>query len=536
MTPARLVAACLLLAPLAPLPAQVTYDPESVEVLQLKRLYLRAGEAFPAAGFPLSEHTLAAHARRLAVLAEDPAVREEAEAYLESLAYVAGATELALINRVSLEGYVRAGESAASDWVHEFLDREPLWELRMSWARLDKAGFFIEPILHREYFGDLPFWNLPASREGNPVALENDQLAKGFLWFNLDPLQIELGRDQVHFGPLRSALLPSSRLPFLDLLRLTLPVGRLTMDLMISSLQNRNALEDLALPSDEPIPPSGAADIHFNTNIIFANLHRFEYDFGRVRAAVSGLGIFVRENNAFALADFFPVSSWHATQYRPFNLSLVFDLEAALFPGFRLMTQFGFDDVNANFFGTSDAPIPTIPAVIAGFEYQRQLRWAALELDLYGEAGYTHYLWGNFDDENHAVLARAIYRLFLDHGTRTMPLTSPYGPGAVWLFLEGALRGSRGLYSGLSAELVFRNPEVDLIHTVYETDAAAGALANKTGTLKLGIQARYRPWKWLELYTRPVLSIESGAAALEVVLGGTAVSDRRRFIRGGQAR
>ena len=113
-------------------------------------------------------------------------------------------------------------------------------------------------------------------------------------------------------------------------------------------------------------------NITFRTNIIFANLHRFEYDFGRVRAAVTGLGIFVRENNAFALADFFPVSSWHATQYRPFNLSLVFDLEAALFPGFRVMAQFGFDDVNASdLFGVGDAPIPTIPAAIVGCEYQR---------------------------------------------------------------------------------------------------------------------------------------------------------------------
>ncbi len=73
--------------------------------------------------------------------------------------------------------------------MREFLEREPLWELRMSWARLDKAGFFIEASLRREYFGDLPFWNLPAFAEGNPVALENDQLAKGLVWLSLDPLR-----------------------------------------------------------------------------------------------------------------------------------------------------------------------------------------------------------------------------------------------------------------------------------------------------------------------------------------------------------
>jgi len=57
-----------------------------------------------------------------------------------------------------------------------------------------------------------------------------------------------------------------------------------------------------------------------------------------------------------------------------------------------------------------------------------------------------------------------------------------------------------GLYAGLSAELVFRNPDVDLVHTPYTKDAAAGALANKTGTLKLGLLARWPPWKWLEVY------------------------------------
>ena len=63
-------------------------------------------------------------------------------------------------------------------------------------------------------------------------------MSKGYLWYNFDPLQVEFGRDVVHFGPLRSSLLPSDRLPFMDLLRLTLPLGRLSMDLMISSLES----------------------------------------------------------------------------------------------------------------------------------------------------------------------------------------------------------------------------------------------------------------------------------------------------------
>jgi hypothetical protein len=523
MNAGRSLAVLLLLAVLAPLPAQVNYLPESPEVLALKSLYLRAALAFPSADFPLSEHSLAGFARRLGGRAEDPEVSRRAEAYLEELGYAQGVTELAFVNRFSLEGYARLGHQDSSDWVHEVLDREPLWRLDMSWARLDKAAFFVEAVLRREYLSDLSYWNLPPHLPGNPVALQNDQLARGFVWYNAGPLQIELGRDQVHFGPLRSALLPSSRLPFLDLLRLVLPVGNLTMDLMISSLQNGQGVDDLDL--------SVSPEIQFRSNIIFVNQHRFQYDFGRIRAAVTGLGIFVRPNNAFALADFFPVSSWHATQYRPFNLSLVFDLDAALFPGFRLMTQFGLDDVNASdLFGVGDAPIPTIPAAIVGFEYQRRLFGSALEL--YGELGYTHYLWGNFDDESRAILARAIYRLSLDHGTRLMPLTSPYGPGAIWTNLEAAWRWRGGLRTGLSAELVFLNPDVDLVHTPYLKDPALNALVRKTGTLKLGLEARFRPWKWLELYTRPMLSTGSAGTGMEIVLGGTGISDWRKNIRG----
>jgi hypothetical protein len=125
-------------------------------------------------------------------------------------------------------------------------------------------------------------------------------VAQGYLWYNFDPLQLQLGRDVVHFGPLRSSLLPSGRLPFMDLLRLT-------MDFMISSLENVRALEEAGVDED----PAGLG-------------HSF--------AAVSGLCVFAREDNAFVASDFFPVFSWHAGDVKPNNLSLIFDLEAVLFP------------------------------------------------------------------------------------------------------------------------------------------------------------------------------------------------------------
>jgi hypothetical protein len=195
------------------------------------------------------------------------------------------------------------------------------------------------------------------------------------------------------------------------------------------------------------------------------------------------------------------------------------------------MAQFGLDDVNASdLFGVGDAPIPTIPAAVVGFEFER--RFPRGRLELYGELGYTHYLWGNFDDENNAVLCRAIYRLFLDHGTQLTSLTSPYGPGTIWSNVEAAWRWPSGLYTSLFAELLFSNPNVDLINTPYLKDPALNALANKVGSLKLGLEARWCPWKWLELHGRPALKLQPGGPGLEVVLGGTAISDWRKNLRG----
>ena len=189
----------------------------------------------------------------------------ELDDYLAHLAYRPGDHQIEIRNRFSFEGYLRAG-SPWEDFAHEYLERAPLWELTLSWGRADKAAV----------------------------------VAQGYLWHNFDPLQLQLGRDVVHFGPLRSSLLPSGRLPFMDLLRLT-------MDFMISSLENVRALEEAGVDED----PAGLG-------------HSF--------AAVSGLCVFAREDNAFVASDFFPVFSWHAGDVKPNNLSLIFDLEAVLFP------------------------------------------------------------------------------------------------------------------------------------------------------------------------------------------------------------
>ncbi len=517
----------------AALPAQVTFTPGSPPVVELRRLYSLAGLAFPVAGFPVSEQSLAGYAAALAERSADPRIDAGVERYLADLGYRPGRIDIAIRNRFSLEGYLRAGAfpvdylQSGTPWVnldfrHEYLEREPLWQLTMTWSRADRAAVGIQGFLHREYLQDTPSWNLPASLPDNPVALENDHVAKGYFWYNFDPLQLEFGRDAVHFGPLRSSLLPSEKLPYLDMLRLTLPIGGLTMDWMVSSPQS-------AQKADGEPDPDPADDFVFGRNLILANLHRFEYDFGRLRAAVSGFSLFVRPDNYFVLADFFPVFSWHSMRLKPFNLSLVFDLEAALLPGLRVMAQLGFDDISTLGIGVSDSSLPTIWAAIAGAEYVRPLGPAGLTL--YAEGGYTHYLWGSYHGVDEPGrpwrMARAIYRLKLDQTVVALPLTSPYGPGAAWAYAEAALDNPRGTGARLFGELVFRKPGVDLLSTPYAGNPALAGAAME-GTLAAGGELRWRGGKWLEVYARPTWFYRAGGGRLELALGATADLDWRR--------
>jgi hypothetical protein len=514
MTLRRAVFAALLLgaAATAGLPAQAAFYPRSPQVTDLERLFRLAGRAFPVAGFPVSEQSLADWA---AALAEDaPQSAGAVERYLEGLAFQPGQMEIAIRSRFSLEGYLRTG-AVWEDFTHEYLDREPLGELTLSMSLEGRAAVVVQAFLHREYFG-LSDWNLPGSEAGNPLALENRHVTKGYLWYNFDPLQVEFGRDVVHFGPLRSSLLPSDRLPFMDLLRLTLPLGRLTMDLMISSLESIKT-------TDDTIGLTG--DFAFEKNVILANLHRFEYDFGFLRAAASALVVLAREDNFFVLADFFPVFSWHDADIKPNNMSLIFDLDAVLFPGFRVMGQFGFDDIKATIAGGADSEIPTIFAGIVGVEYSRPLSFAGL--DLYAEAGYTHYLWGSFHEKWY--LEKAIYRLELDGEAHALPLTSPYGPGTVWVNAEAGLEDWAGFTARLSGELVFRNPTViNLFTTVYESDPAVAGAALE-GTLAVKGELRYQ-WKWLEAYAKPAFFTRASGGWLELALGATANLDWRRAV------
>ena len=187
---------------------------------------------------------------------------------------------------------------------------------------------------------------------------------RGFLWYDFHPLQIELGRDKLQMGPTKSSLFPSPDLPFLDMLRLRLPLGRLTGDLVISTLENRPSAYDVP---DTVGPP-------FGPSIILVAIHRWEYAFDTVRLGIGAMCVYARDGNAFNLGDIFPVFSWHQADIGPNNTSFVADASWVPTPRLTLSAQVGLDDVNLSGVGVDDSAAPTIPAVILNADYLLEIR------------------------------------------------------------------------------------------------------------------------------------------------------------------
>ena len=158
---------------------------------------------------------------------------------------------------------------------------------------------------------------------GNPLALENQDIMRGFLWVDFHPLQVTLGRDKVDVGPGAHSLFPSMDLPYLDMLRLRLPVGRLTGDLMVSTLENRKRGYDVT-------PDVVAGDPPFDTTLILMAMHRYEYAWDSVRVGIGALAVYARNGNAYNLGDIFPVFSWHQANIGTNHLSVLFLTRAGL--------------------------------------------------------------------------------------------------------------------------------------------------------------------------------------------------------------
>jgi hypothetical protein len=484
---------------------QSSFDPGSPEVRELKALYAMSGEAFPTISFPLFREDLFRMATELEGRPGSDAVNERLTAFAGDFA-PRKAPVVSMLSKVDYQQFFPSpGES---ETFPELVDIEhPLLDARLVFQSDNSVLLSIQDVSQKQYKFGIDTNNAPPSVTGNPFARENNSIHEGFLRFLAGPFNVVFGRQPVHFGPSADATISASdRLPFLDALRVQMTKGPLTMTLITSTLENRQAIPDPSEPG-------------FGQDLILYNIHYFEWDFGRVKAGLGAQYLISRTGNNIQLADFFPVFSWHDADIAPNNMCLLGDITWVPLAGLSVALQFGLDDVNLSGLGWIDSGVPTIDAEVLDITYSFEPApsWP-VTLDLTG--GHTHYLWGNFDFSGpyDNYLARAIYRIDLwANGVQEMPLTSPYGPGTWWVTASGRVDAPFGGYAGFRFSYVLLNPLANLVSTPY---AASAAIANAAldPQVEASLTAGYHLGDWLTMEFSPKLRLNTSGMLVTLAL------------------
>lgn len=383
------------------------------------------------------------------------------------------------------------------------------------------------------------------------VNIAYDFVAKGIFAWNGEYINISISRDKVHWGnPQGSTFYPSALLPHLDGLNMNVPLGPFTFDYMFASIMPKRAQAGHPDVDNAVSPTQKEGDLgpHFgfmkhpnsaNPSTILMAAHRIQWNFGMVKAGVGGAIVYARANNQFLVTDFLPVLVYHNSDSVPNNLSFVLDIQWTVFPGFSLSAMLGFDDIGGGAIGIPDGDIPTIPGGILQMEYSAASRKLFQYYML--EAGYTHYLWGNFahtsdspKDWEGVYLARAIYRYTPNKNAILLPLTSPYGPGALWGKFKADIFIT-GLNIRAGAELLFlaKNRDVDLVFTPYEAKDSLNSFNRFFFALDLPVSYTWRSRAGaLEFSVCPTVLAGSGGTAFECTLGLSWSMNGGRFFSG----
>lgn len=484
----------------------------AMDVRDLRDRSIRWGLTLPSATLPFSATTILSTLDRLPPDSTEDA-RPSAAAWYQTLRE----SDVSLIDFDLVARYEQFFRPSHPLDLQELLRKiDPLAVLTFSYQYDRSIVLYVDAILQNEYSTSDPANNIWTPASGNPVALENNNVRAGYLAIDRDPFEIIIGRHDVTIGPSPlTSLVIAPDVPFLDSIDFKLDLGPLRMSMLVSTLENREAASDVVLT---------ALPYEFGSTVILHNIHYFEYSFDRFRLGIGGQVIITREGNAFQASDFFPVFSWHQADIIPNNLTLTLDASWIPFRGVEFYAQLGFDDINTAGIGSNDATIPTIPAGLFGASWS--LFTHGITVDVITEAGWTHYLWGTFEDD--CPLSRAIYRMNLDGNDQWLPLNSPYGPGTTWILLDVLFDTPVNLFVQLSARLLWRKVGVDLAITPYADDPTLQA-APMLFSLHSVLTVAYTPFPWLRLTLEPEMNFEAGDFWLELGIGaGTHLEARGR--------
>lgn len=418
------------------------------------------------------------------------------------------------------------------DLMRSFFDRPPFARLFLQGSSPDGFGASGEIALRDQWTGDyFRMNNLPVvGVAGDPVSFENFFISKASVYYESPAFNFHFGREKPNYnGILYGGLLPGTRLPYLDAVKASGTMGRMKIDWMVATIQALRSWEGAGadVEPNHVVPPTTIAYYGFETDTnpttIVEGMNRFSWDLGRFSFGLTDHVMMARRNNRFYITDFIPVISRHQAGVSQTNNSMLLDLAWEPLDGLRLAAQAGFDDINANFMGVGDTGSPTIDAYVAGIDYRSATALGPIHIK--SEAGYTHWLWGNYDgkeiqpnDQN--PFLRFQYRYSADSGGLLLPLTSPYGPGAVWGSLSGMLElRELGLELGLDFLYLSKNSDANLITTeVINNTTTSGA--SRIQFISMALPLLWRSGFW-EVSVRPELNVVDGDLWFELWLGAS---------------
>ena len=530
------------------------YYPDDPELKNIIHLTHRMGKVLPFSSFPVHGSDILDYAESLLTDRAVNRLNDSDFALLEQLieglekqkegkVLVRGGFTTAYEHRFST-GEINIDEMGvpnAEDFRRAYLNFPPMLSLYAAAGTFD--GIYIAG-----NFGFRPSWENDFSPMNNfftKVDIRFDITDKGILAWNGNYFNLSVSRDTVHWGnPLGSTFYPSVILPYMDSLRLNVPLGPFSFDYMLASIMPKKAgpgykdvdstlFEDYGYDNINIYKSNPLGDYFgfmkdltdTNPSVILVAAHRFEWNFGKIKTGAGGVIVYARSNNQFLITDILPVMIYHNADSAPNNLSLILDAQWAFFPGFCFSAMLGLDDLNAKSIGIPDGQIPTIPGMILQLEYS--MNSPKLFQSYIFEAGYTHYLWGNFaytDDpkEWYGVhLARAIYRYNPGKYAVLLPLTSPYGPGALWFKLK-----SNHLFSNVNlnigSELLFlaKKNGVNLVDTPYRKQDSLNGFDQLFVALDIPVTYKMDTKAGqLEFFVSPSLFFGTGGTAFECTLG-----------------
>ena len=502
------------------------FMPQDPEVRELVSLYTRAGLIFPDASYPLGKADLDEYAARLldtplrgAGLA--PVLQAAVRSYRQALDFQTERASVGVDYGFQAAGTVHgdawpedsdaetASETAGvndftrypNDFHTRFVEFPDMAFLSMYAGEEGVSGMHISAGIKREFHPDeVPSFNLPRASQDDPFRVENYFIRSGYLAWRSDRFEARFGRTPVHYGDARfSTFLPADNLPWLDAFTYRYRLGPLTMTSYFGTLENRVSDDEAVLfgigddtlnngyrfagvdsmyvgfnedgvlvtgdsPGFDEANPAEAESqqMAFAETTIVSAMHRFIFNWERFRLGLTAHSLIARERNALLIGDIFPVFSWHNALVGHHNMHLVFEGSYALQPGLVLYGQAAWDDINASdLLGIPDSEQPTIGAYLLGVAWLPNT-----DLSFKAELGSTHYMWGtyySYHPDKGGYFERAIYRYKAQKGVYWMPLTSPYGPGVVWVDGEFSVQLPRHVKLSFGGKYLSINSAADLL-------------------------------------------------------------------------